>query len=406
MSGGQAPPHSAPPQDEWSQSPPPPPPTPEMPPPSAHTLLTNHSADVLRDGIPTSNASDSGGGGGGGGNYFNRFLNVNHTTPFQQALTSDQENYLRQKEEFYQSYDPQVGLHIAAVLGGILGWLIVYLLYKTKVKKWVLALLRKQYRKRKRLKKKKKKRGGVDGEGGEGGGGEDNADLASSSSVQPASNVDEGKGHLPHHHHHHHPPGKAGQRAGGGLPQPQLQQKLGAGQNSVSVQQAGRAAVSSKPLPPMPSIVVESYSSLPEQALVPVPVHKPSQGPPISTQDRPPDARKSSKNSRKEKERGGKDKRKKHRRKKGHKCPEVRVLDVDEAEVTSLLLPPRAQADTAQATARLVVICVCLAVCLFLLFLCLSVFVVLQWGEGGEGGGVTVTLIVAQELTVYFSGCF
>ncbi|PVD34915.1 hypothetical protein C0Q70_06196 [Pomacea canaliculata] len=58
------------------------------------------------------------------------------------TLTSATEEQQRAVEEFYRSYDPQIGLHTAAVLGGILGWLIVYLLYKTKVKKWALTLVR------------------------------------------------------------------------------------------------------------------------------------------------------------------------------------------------------------------------------------------------------------------------
>ena len=36
-------------------------------------------------------------------------------------------------EEFYRSYDPSTGLHTAAVLGSILVWLVLYLIYRTKV---------------------------------------------------------------------------------------------------------------------------------------------------------------------------------------------------------------------------------------------------------------------------------
>ncbi|XP_041356615.1 uncharacterized protein LOC121373885 [Gigantopelta aegis] len=62
--------------------------------------------------------------------------------------------YSLEEREFYQSYDPNVGLHTAAVLGGILVLLILFLLYKTKCKKAVKALvkhIRKKHRQRKLL---------------------------------------------------------------------------------------------------------------------------------------------------------------------------------------------------------------------------------------------------------------
>ena len=50
--------------------------------------------------------------------------------------------YSLEEREFYQSYDPNVGLHTAAVLGGILVLLILFLLYKTKCKKAVRVLVK------------------------------------------------------------------------------------------------------------------------------------------------------------------------------------------------------------------------------------------------------------------------
>ncbi|XP_050417717.2 uncharacterized protein LOC126831121 [Patella vulgata] len=52
------------------------------------------------------------------------------------------ENHQPTKEEFYQSYDPKIGLHTAAVLGGILVWLIVYLVYRTKCKKAIIRFFK------------------------------------------------------------------------------------------------------------------------------------------------------------------------------------------------------------------------------------------------------------------------
>lgn len=49
--------------------------------------------------------------------------------------TSATEGKQEELRRFYQTYDPTVGLHTAAVLGGILVVLILYLFYKTKCKK-------------------------------------------------------------------------------------------------------------------------------------------------------------------------------------------------------------------------------------------------------------------------------
>lgn len=53
--------------------------------------------------------------------------------------------YEQQSREFYQSYDPSVGLHTAAFLGGILVWLVIYVIYRTKVRKNIIRLFKKTF---------------------------------------------------------------------------------------------------------------------------------------------------------------------------------------------------------------------------------------------------------------------
>ncbi|CAL1532461.1 unnamed protein product [Lymnaea stagnalis] len=53
-------------------------------------------------------------------------------------------DYEQLSREFYRSYDPSIGLHTAAVLGGILVWLVIYVIYRTKVRKCVLRLIKKK----------------------------------------------------------------------------------------------------------------------------------------------------------------------------------------------------------------------------------------------------------------------
>ncbi|GFN81704.1 hypothetical protein PoB_000821000 [Plakobranchus ocellatus] len=45
-------------------------------------------------------------------------------------------------KEFYRSYDPSTGLHTAAVLGSILVWLVLYVIYRTKVRRCLLKVKR------------------------------------------------------------------------------------------------------------------------------------------------------------------------------------------------------------------------------------------------------------------------
>ncbi|GFS22611.1 hypothetical protein ElyMa_001620300 [Elysia marginata] len=45
-------------------------------------------------------------------------------------------------KEFYRSYNPSTGLHTAAVLGSILVWLVLYLIYRTKVRRCILRAKR------------------------------------------------------------------------------------------------------------------------------------------------------------------------------------------------------------------------------------------------------------------------
>ncbi|KAK6975809.1 hypothetical protein BgiMline_022193 [Biomphalaria glabrata] len=63
-------------------------------------------------------------------------LNINSS-----STTQDYEQLSR---EFYRSYDPSIGLHTAAVLGGILVWLVIYVIYRTKVRKCVIRLFKKK----------------------------------------------------------------------------------------------------------------------------------------------------------------------------------------------------------------------------------------------------------------------
>lgn len=60
-------------------------------------------------------------------------------------LTTSTISYEQLSREFYQSYDPSIGLHTAAVLGGILLWLLLYLIYKTKIRKCIVHLIKKMF---------------------------------------------------------------------------------------------------------------------------------------------------------------------------------------------------------------------------------------------------------------------
>ncbi|XP_069131540.1 uncharacterized protein [Argopecten irradians] len=53
-----------------------------------------------------------------------------------------EEWYKQQQKQFYDSYDPSVGYNTAAVLGGMLVLLVVYVFYRTKVRKHLIGLIR------------------------------------------------------------------------------------------------------------------------------------------------------------------------------------------------------------------------------------------------------------------------
>ncbi|KAH9492663.1 hypothetical protein Btru_024416 [Bulinus truncatus] len=85
--------------------------------PQASDIIFDAAVHDRRDTIALNSSSNSSGGTG---------------------TTSDYEL------EFYKSYDPSIGLHTAAVLGGILVWLVIYVIYRTKVRKCVIRLVRKK----------------------------------------------------------------------------------------------------------------------------------------------------------------------------------------------------------------------------------------------------------------------
>lgn len=58
------------------------------------------------------------------------------------AVFGSEEWYRQRQEEFYKGYDPSVGFNTAAVLGGMLVLLVIYVFYRTKVRKHLLSLLR------------------------------------------------------------------------------------------------------------------------------------------------------------------------------------------------------------------------------------------------------------------------
>ncbi|XP_033743223.1 uncharacterized protein LOC117329396 [Pecten maximus] len=58
------------------------------------------------------------------------------------VLFGSEEWYRQQQKQFYKSYDPSVGYNTAAVLGGMLVLLVVYVFYRTKVRKHLISLAR------------------------------------------------------------------------------------------------------------------------------------------------------------------------------------------------------------------------------------------------------------------------
>ena len=96
---------------------------------AATTTITTANSTTTN----TTNPSSSSGAELDGVWDSNRYVSVNVTTSVGRTTVM----HGKVKEEFYQSYNPQIGLHTAAVLGGILAWLVVYLAYKTKVENHV-----------------------------------------------------------------------------------------------------------------------------------------------------------------------------------------------------------------------------------------------------------------------------
>ncbi|XP_046544449.1 uncharacterized protein LOC124254654 [Haliotis rubra] len=78
-----------------------------------------------------------------------QFLNdsANYQFNLTDAIEDSTSPVLTERERFYRSYNPNVGLHTAAVLGGILVWVIIYLFYRTKCKKAVIRLIREKRKK-------------------------------------------------------------------------------------------------------------------------------------------------------------------------------------------------------------------------------------------------------------------
>ena len=399
MSKGQASPRRAQPEDVGSS---PLPTNAAMPQPSAlpdhHTLArppgTSHSTvDVLN--IISSSSNNSGSSNSSfsdnssaGRVYPVRYLGVETTTP---GTTT--EDYAKLKEEFYQSYSPLVGLHTAAVLGGILGWLIIYLLYKTKVKKWVISFVKKKYKKRKQ-RRQERKACEVFAE-------------CQDNEASPNPDLNPNPNPNPHPSHFQYPPYVKSNQVQKPQPlnrqfshpryqplqqdpnpppqgcwQPQPQEGLGC-QNPPSQQHRTDASCypgdpmgrqqqqQQQQRCPMPSIVVESYSSLPvggaaaESGAVITCQGRAEQPQADSSQPQVRKARKKSGRQEKaqqqqqqEHRQQGREKRKRSRRKRSRsqagQCPEVTVLDVDEPDTKSLYLPSGTQADAARATARLV----------------------------------------------------
>lgn len=76
-------------------------------------------------------------------NIGNTELSTSNSTDL--AYNTTAISYEQLSRQFYQSYDPSIGLHTAAVLGGILVWLVIYVIYRTKVRKCVLRLIKKNF---------------------------------------------------------------------------------------------------------------------------------------------------------------------------------------------------------------------------------------------------------------------
>ncbi|CAG5121030.1 unnamed protein product, partial [Candidula unifasciata] len=71
--------------------------------------------------------------------------NTNLTATHSNNFSTSTLSYEQLSREFYQSYDPSIGLHTAAVLGGILLWLLLYLIYKSKIRKCLVHLIKRMF---------------------------------------------------------------------------------------------------------------------------------------------------------------------------------------------------------------------------------------------------------------------
>ncbi|XP_059162952.1 uncharacterized protein LOC131946278 [Physella acuta] len=71
-------------------------------------------------------------------------LELNITVDSGTSADNSSVSNLDLEREFYRSYDPAIGLHTAAVLGGILVWLVLYVIYRTKIRKCVIRLVKKK----------------------------------------------------------------------------------------------------------------------------------------------------------------------------------------------------------------------------------------------------------------------
>lgn len=51
----------------------------------------------------------------------------------------------QQNSEYYNNYDPSIGVNTAAVLGGILLWLVLYVIYRTKIRKFIIRAVKQKF---------------------------------------------------------------------------------------------------------------------------------------------------------------------------------------------------------------------------------------------------------------------
>ncbi|KAL8558036.1 hypothetical protein ACOMHN_057903 [Nucella lapillus] len=267
------------------------------------------------------------------------------------------EDYSRLKEQFYQSYNPQVGVHTAAVLGGILGWLIIYLVYKTKVKKWIISLAKKKSHKRQLVKQKETEVCEAFAEF------QEDHDLSTDpylfqcpKDLQVPQLIQQKLWQTENYPSDYHPPRLQD------YPRPRPVLKRPSGESSSPYTQCPACGALLEDSSgdnhhcPMPSIVVDSYTSLP-------PAESGGNNPQaLSDQGSGAvkKARKKAGGGKVEMVKEEKERKKRYRRKRsqGRSRPVgsvgvgVRVVDVEEPDTKCLLPPPCSHTDSARATAR------------------------------------------------------